>query len=47
MSKALSVDLRDRVVAAIDLAAAAVDEAEQTSLEAWLARADADHSQSK
>jgi hypothetical protein len=34
-------------VAAIDVAVAAVDEAEQASLEAWLARQDADYTQSK
>ncbi len=33
--------------AAIDLAVAAIDEAEQASLEAWLARADADYAQNK
>ena len=32
---------------AIDVALAAIDEAEQASLEAWLARADADYAQSK
>jgi len=34
-------------VAAIDVAVAAVDEAEQASLEAWLARRDADPAQAK
>jgi len=33
--------------AAIDVVVAAVDEAEQASLEAWLARQDADYAQSK
>jgi hypothetical protein len=33
--------------AAIDVAVAAVDEAEQASLEAWLARQDADTAQAK
>ena len=33
--------------AAVDVAVAAVDEAEQASLEAWLARQDADYAQSK
>jgi hypothetical protein len=34
-------------VAAVKVATAAIDEAEQASLEAWLARADADYAQGK
>jgi len=34
-------------VAATDVAVAAVDEAEEASLEAWLARRDADYAQTR
>jgi predicted nucleic acid-binding Zn-ribbon protein len=40
-------DAETYAAAAIDVAVAAVDEAEQASLEAWLARQDADNTQSK
>jgi len=39
-------DAEDYAAAAIDVAVSAVDEAEQASLEAWLARQDADSAQS-
>ena len=40
-------DAESYAAAAIDVAVAAVDEAEQASLEAWLARQDADYAQTK